>query len=186
MGDSVVCSRAEAAELSFTGDAPFIVGLNRTRHMQNFMVRKLLGRTDDLPVIGDRLLCRRNDRRSGLINGELFVVSDTFAVSRLAKRMTLEIYPEGDPDGLRREVTAWTPLFYGADGEEEMSRMPMRARRQCQELTWGYAITCHASQGSEWPAVVVMDEGESFGQYRWRWLYTAITRASKRVAVISG
>src|SRR6185437_2270083 len=149
------------------GVAPFIVGLNRTRHMQNFVVRRILGRASWHPEIGDRLLCRRNDKRAGLINGELHVVTQTFAISDIAKRCTLEIAPEGDEDGLRREVTAWTYPFHGEEGEAEMSRMTMRARRQCQELTWGYAITAHASQGSEWPTVVVIDEGEAFGVHRW-------------------
>jgi exodeoxyribonuclease-5 len=193
IGDSVVCSREQAADLSFTGDAPFIVGLNRTRHMQNHSIRKLLGRKTWEPEIGDRLLCRRNDRRSGLVNGELYQVVHAYPHSQITKRLTLAIRAEGDPSlddpdvlsTTEREVHAWTHLFQGEDGEAELGRMMLRARRQCQELTYGYAITCHASQGSEWPTVVVIDEGQVFKEYRWRWIYTAITRASERVAVIS-
>lgn len=183
-GESIVCSRDEAEGLSFTGDAPFIVGLNRTRHAQNQAIRQLLGRRDWAPEVGDRLLCRRNDKRTGLVNGELHVVSNVYARSDLSKRLTLGIRGE-DEGSFEREVHAWTHLFQGEDGEAELGKMMMRARRQCQELTYGYAITCHASQGSEWKTVVVMDEGEVFREFRWRWLYTAVTRASERVAVIS-
>jgi ATP-dependent exoDNAse (exonuclease V) alpha subunit len=191
-GDSVVCTKDQAAGLSFTGEAPFIVGLNRTRHAQNFSIRQLLGRKSWAPEPGDRLLCRRNDKKTGLINGEIHIVIETFAVSDISRRVTLKIQPETftseelvTGQALSREVHAWSHLFKGEEGETELGRMRMSARRACQELTWGYAITCHASQGSEWPTVVVMDEGESFGEFRWRWLYTAITRASERVAVIS-
>jgi exodeoxyribonuclease-5 len=183
-GESIVCSRDEAEELSFTGDAPFIVGLNRTRHAQNHAIRQLLGRKDWAPEVGDRLLCRRNDKRTGLVNGELHVVSHVYARSDLSKRLTLGIRGE-DEGSFEREVHAWTHLFQGEDGEAELGKMMMRSRRQCQELTYGYAITCHASQGSEWNTVVVIDEGEVFKEFRWRWLYTAITRAKERVAVIS-
>jgi ATP-dependent exoDNAse (exonuclease V) alpha subunit len=191
-GDSVVCTKKQADNLSFTGEAPFIVGLNRTRHAQNFSIRQLLGRKSWAPEPGDRLLCRRNDKKTGLINGEIHIVVETFAVSDISRRVTLKIRPETftseelvTGQALSREVHAWSHLFKGEEGETELGRMRMSARRACQELTWGYAITCHASQGSEWPTVVVMDEGESFREFRWRWLYTAITRASERVAVIS-
>ena len=45
--------------------------------------------------------------------------------------------------------------------------------------TWGYAITAHKSQGSQWKEVYVyqcstMEDGA-------RWLYTAITRASEKL-----
>lgn len=183
-GDSIVVPLAEASCLSFTGDAPFIVGLNRTRHAQNWAVRKLLGRTSWAPEVDDRVLCKRNDRRTGMVNGELHLVIQTFARTDISRRLTLKIRNEGDAS-FEREVHAWSHLFQGEEGEAELKRMPHRARRQCQELTYGYAITCHASQGSEWPTVVVIDEGGAFGEYRWRWLYTAITRASERVCVIT-
>jgi exodeoxyribonuclease-5 len=44
-------------------------------------------------------------------------------------------------------------------------------------MDFGYAITCHKSQGSEWDHVLVLDE--SFGNDKARWQYTAATRASK-------
>lgn len=183
MGDSVVCTRQQAGDLTVTGQAPLIVGLNRTRHAQNFSIRRLLGFSGWRPEVSDRLICRRNDRRSGLVNGEIHVVTQTFPSADITQRLTLGVRLEDSE--LTREVTAWAQPFRGLDGEQELGRLPMRARRQCQEFHYGYAITCHASQGSEWPAVIVIDEGESFGADRWRWLYTAITRASERVAVIS-
>ena len=52
------------------------------------------------------------------------------------------------------------------------------------EPTFGYAITCHKAQGSQWDRVVVLDE--MFGrnaEERRRWLYTAVTRASESLVI---
>jgi exodeoxyribonuclease-5 len=48
-------------------------------------------------------------------------------------------------------------------------------------VIWGYCITCHKSQGSEWPYVIVVDEGVAYN--RNKWLYTAITRASENLVM---
>ena len=47
-----------------------------------------------------------------------------------------------------------------------------------------YAITCLMAQGSEFDSVVVFDESWLFGEDRFRWLYTAITRAKKRLLIV--
>ena len=52
------------------------------------------------------------------------------------------------------------------------------------DCNYGYALTCHKAQGSEWPEViVVMEDALSAlrGIEKKRWLYTAITRAKDRV-----
>ena len=49
---------------------------------------------------------------------------------------------------------------------------------------YAYAISCHKSQGSEWDKVVVFDESHIFGKEANRWLYTAITRAKKKLIII--
>lgn len=45
-------------------------------------------------------------------------------------------------------------------------------------LRYGYAITCHKAQGSEWENVLVHPK---FSVNDHRWLYTAVTRASEQV-----
>jgi exodeoxyribonuclease-5 len=59
-------------------------------------------------------------------------------------------------------------------------------RRGLVESSWGYAITCHKAQGSQYPTVIVVDDG--FGhsaEMRNRWLYTAITRAERGLLILS-
>ena len=48
---------------------------------------------------------------------------------------------------------------------------------------FGYAISCHKAQGSEFDKVIVFDESKCFSGERNKWLYTAITRAKETVTV---
>jgi len=52
------------------------------------------------------------------------------------------------------------------------------------QFQYGYAITCHKSQGSQWDSVVIIDEHDIFNQDGNKWLYTAITRAAKKLVII--
>lgn len=53
------------------------------------------------------------------------------------------------------------------------------------EFDYGYAITTHKAQGSQWNRVLVFEEG--FPQSREehsRWMYTAVTRAADKLVVV--
>ena len=79
-------------------------------------------------------------------------------------------------------------LYTGNDDhivlEPERARRDWRDMRSLIETVWGYAITCHKAQGSQWDDVVLFDESWAFRDTRERWLYTAVTRAQKEVTLI--
>ena len=56
------------------------------------------------------------------------------------------------------------------------------------QIKFAYALTCHKTQGGQWPAVFI-DQGymtdEMINIEYLRWLYTAITRATKKVFLIN-
>jgi exodeoxyribonuclease-5 len=54
---------------------------------------------------------------------------------------------------------------------------------QINRFEFGYAISCHKSQGSEFDKVVLFDESYLFGEPE-KWLYTGITRAKKKLVII--
>jgi ATP-dependent exoDNAse (exonuclease V) alpha subunit len=80
----------------------------------------------------------------------------------------------------------------------DVSDEPVRAHRQAYlrksayynalQVKFSYAITCHKSQGGQWP-VVFIDQGflrdEDVNVEFVRWLYTAITRATEKVFLIN-
>ena len=49
---------------------------------------------------------------------------------------------------------------------------------------FGYCISCHKAQGSEFDNAVIFDESFCFKEDKARWLYTAITRAKKNLLII--
>jgi exodeoxyribonuclease-5 len=55
---------------------------------------------------------------------------------------------------------------------------------QINRVDYGYALTLHKFQGSEADKVVVFDESHIFGESQSKWLYTAITRARKKLVII--
>ncbi|MBO6762177.1 MAG: ATP-binding domain-containing protein, partial [Roseivirga sp.] len=56
------------------------------------------------------------------------------------------------------------------------------------QIKFAYALTCHKSQGGQWQAVFV-DQGylteEMVNHEYLRWLYTAITRATKELYLVN-
>lgn len=56
---------------------------------------------------------------------------------------------------------------------------------QCLKIKYGYAVTCHKAQGGEWENVfTVWDYNEFKSKSFYRWAYTAVTRASKKLFAV--
>lgn len=68
--------------------------------------------------------------------------------------------------------------------EESKNKNAARSKHIVTRFDFAYCISCHASQGSEFDDVVVIDESAVFRQNASRWLYTAMTRAKKRLILI--
>ncbi len=153
-----------------------IVGRNRTRHACNAKIRRLRGRGDEpAPVKGDRVVCRRNNHELGLLNGSLWTVNRCVPnIDRMTA--TLEVTSEDDDETV--ECEAWLHPFMGR--EDELEDLKRRARNEFQ---YGNALTCHSAQGSQFEDVLLFDESRQFGASASKWLYTGLTRSSKRLIV---
>jgi len=86
-----------------------------------------------------------------------------------------------DIPGLHAEVKVPEAMFGG--GEVKLERWEWRGK---QQFDFGYAITTHKAQGSQWDRVVIFDESAVFREEAPRWLYTALTRAAEQVIVVRG
>lgn len=57
------------------------------------------------------------------------------------------------------------------------------------QVKFGYALTCHKTQGGQWPVVFVdapfMPEGEQLKISDLRWFYTAVTRAQEKLYFVN-
>lgn len=156
-----------------------IVGKHATRFKATDYLRRLRGRTTRKPVVGDRVICKRNDLEKGLVNGSQLRVKTLLSMGQDVVYTDLV-----DDDGLHVSTTAWSLGFQGPEGLRKLEEMSFKDRAENTELWYSDAITAHASQGSEWDSVLVVDESKTFRQNASKWLYTAITRASESVTVV--
>ncbi len=150
-----------------------ICGTNRTRTRMNRFLRGRNGHFSDLPEPGERLVCLQNSADLDLLNGQMLDV--------------LESVPKNGADytaHLRDPLTGqrYTVPATSTDLHRESPSVPYTPK--IARLTFGYAMTCHKAQGSEWDSVLVIDEWR--WEHRERWLYTAVTRASRSVRVVGG
>ena len=175
-GDMVVPWGSMTPEEVMTYDQ-ILVGRNKTRKAANSKIRTLLGRTSDIPVEKDRLVCLRNDHEVGLLNGAIWEVESCFATGDQFLDIIIKD-PEVDANFMAVEAHRH---HFMSDSDKPI---PYWIRKEAQEFDYGYALTVHKSQGSEWDRVLIFDESAAFGNNAHKHLYTAVTRAAKEVKVV--
>lgn len=156
-----------------------LCGMNNTRRALNAKVRLLKGiaNPNDIfePMVGDRLVCIKNNRKKGLLNGGMWTLE---AVDGNSLEYNIKV---SSLDGsLDTEVDAKV-LRQMFDGRE--ADVDWKVRKYYDEFTFGNVLTVHKSQGSQWDTVLVVDESAVFRENAARHLYTAVTRAAEKVYV---
>jgi exodeoxyribonuclease-5 len=154
-----------------------LVGRNATRRAYNMRMRERRGFASALPEAGDKLVCLRNNKRKGLFNGGLWMVKEAPRARRQILRMHLAPDETAASKGVK--VSVRPECFAGA-----IEEVPWEQRKRYDEFDFGYVLTVHKAQGSQWDDVVLFDESFAFAESRARWLYTGITRAAKRLTVV--
>jgi exodeoxyribonuclease-5 len=159
-----------------------IVGKNKTRWHINKNIRALSGYTQGSLHEGEKIICLRNkdmgDTR--FLNGVQGVTTSNVDISFGEAHIDMQY-----DDNKRLENV---PLYMGYFDENygQVAHPPWFDLKNVQEFDFGYAITCHKSQGSEWDKVAVVDDDMFWDdpENRKRWLYTAVTRAKSFVKII--
>lgn len=155
-----------------------LVGTNRTRRRYNQRLRELNGFDGHLPAAGDKLVCLRNDTAKGLLNGSLWQVKSAPRTVKPAMTLLIQSEDEGI-DRIHAKVKVLKAVF-----EEPDAEIPWQTRRRHDDFDYGYALTVHKAQGSQWDEVVLFDESFAFREHAVRWLYTGITRAAERLTIV--
>jgi exodeoxyribonuclease-5 len=175
---------------------------NKTRVALNARARKALGFSGP-PKKGEILICLRNmppvfnGMRGVLLEDSQMNKEDPsdnpFKDSReWILRSRLEFPDEGVPADtytmcsmqFNREKT-----LGNVDEVNEQYGLELRSMKEAGSLfDFGYVLTTHKSQGSSFEhAVFYVDRPEAPDQEDWRrWAYTAVTRSSKRLSVLTG
>lgn len=179
--DCVVATRHEVPELQrrvLEADQ-LLVGKNVTRHSHNARYRVLTSRESAVPIPGDKIVCLKNDHKAGLLNGSLWRVHEGVHDE---DTMTIEMTISSEEDGGQGiQAHAWTHHFLGREKELGLKRWD---RADYHEFDYGYALTVHKAQGSQWDDVILFDESQVFRSEAQRWLYTGVTRAAKTLLVM--
>ncbi|UIY28081.1 ATP-dependent RecD-like DNA helicase [Neorhizobium galegae] len=178
-GTAKVISRNEVTQPLVMEADQVLVGTNKTRKRYNQRLRELKGFTADYPQSGDKLVCLRNDPAKGLLNGSLWQVMSS-SRETVKPGINLMIRPEDDDmDRGAAKIKLLKQAF-----EEQEGEIPWTTRKRYDEFDYGYALTVHKAQGSQWNNVVLFDESWAFRDSRERWLYTAITRAAETLTIV--
>jgi ATP-dependent exoDNAse (exonuclease V) alpha subunit len=131
------------------------------RHLVNAAKRKLLGLRGQNPMRGEPIMAHANDAELNIWNGGIYETIGCFP-----NKGIIVI----DVDGESVEVSSYR---FG-EHDDPVNGHPT--------FSFGYALTVHKSQGSEWNNVLIVDDYQFAN--RNRWLYTAITRAVESVLIV--
>jgi exodeoxyribonuclease V len=184
-GVRVLPLNRETQPLIYREETQPICGKNSVRWTYNLRIRRLRGFDGEVPQVGERIICCRNNREEGLFNGGMGTllaietdhggIQGTYLMD--VKMEDLAAPNEGlqvDPYLFRRHFT---------NGEATKLVFPGGGPR-LEEFDLGYCLTVHKAQGSSWDDVTVIDDSAAFREHRHKHLYTAITRAERSLTVL--
>lgn len=159
---------------TITGADQVITGMNASRFRITRGMRNFIGFDGVFPLKNDKLICRRNDHEIGVLNGVTCKALDE------GKKKGNIMYLPIEYDGRDIGVKICDPGFFQ---ENYGDRTHFPKGDGIQQFDYGYVVTAHKSQGSEWPHVVIADDKMRISDrsQRKKWLYTAITRAAERL-----
>jgi len=179
-----------------------LCGKNATRKQLNTSIREISKNVkDNLPIVGDKLICLRNNwdfvnsTGDALVNGLSGTIETLEYVEPLHKLYNpfmsrtpvITFRPDYDDTDVFNNVDIDYSMFEKGEPTvnwQNWKKIPKPFHPQ--EFDYGYAITVHKAQGSEWDKVIVFEEflkNQTRDEFK-RWLYTAATRAAKKLIIV--
>lgn len=184
---------------------------NQERHALNNAVRVSLGYLPNTIYAGEPILITQNNYRIDRYNGEVVTFmgwrqppEDMFSKAVVDRFTNGHLSMHFGVGEIENDLVILSPEEVG--GACETEKIGVSAIRRSSKYwyrdhaervyvgddrvlphlhcSYGNALTCHKSQGSEWPEVLVVIEGTLRalrGVERRRWLYTAMTRGKTTV-----
>lgn len=178
-GDVYVIDESELTnEMIFHANV-VLCGKNKTRDKINHMVRhELLGITSEIPVYNERLVCRKNNwnlsvNGINLANGLAGVVTNMPGVHAFKDGMfNINFRPNMLDESF---IDVPVDYEYMIADHETRKKIKNNKYRKGEKFEFGYALTTHMAQGSEYPNGIFIEEYLN-PQFHSNLLYTGITR----------
>lgn len=193
----VVIDKSQVNNMSdnlFIKPDQIICAKNDTRIGMNDTVRNILNLNPKKPVKGDKIICEMNNWEQTLSEDNLTVN----LVNGLIGTLTEDPYDldygndlcriDFKPEFFQNQEFSALLSQYSWFNAKDKTKTKFKGKGLDQEeqkinyFDYGYAITCHKAQGSEFNKVFVYDDFFNRRDHA-RWLYTAITRAKKALVV---
>lgn len=159
-----------------------LCGFNHTRVRLNQALRMRLGFASDEPVAGDHVICLKNNATSKLYNG---MTGKITSIKRAEDEDAQSWYQCCIQfDDFEFEGIILRQQFNSKDQINGPHKTANGIRGDL--FDFGYALTVHKAQGSSAETVLLFEErNRHMTDDDWRrWLYTAVTRAEKRLIII--
>lgn len=176
----------------FVTGAQLIIGTNAKRRKLNQYVRRHLGHEGRYPRKGELLVVLRNHPDTGVLNGVQCYADDDALATEIdvgEENLIMPLKYEGRviPDFVADPIPFQLYDTPTSDHSDLEYKMGGQDRRWMVPMDFGYALTAHKAQGSQWDRVIVCDDGFGWNdkKLKTQWLYTAITRARQELVVVA-
>ena len=158
-----------------------LTGYNHTRVKINDFIRqhKFFEPTPE-PMVGDRVICLRNNHTKHIYNGMLGTITHLDSVDENF------FYAEINLDENQKYQGNLYKHQFGAIQPKNYTKGERQLIKDADLFDFGYALTVHKAQGSQAPRVILFEERfKQMDDEQWRrWLYTGVTRAEKELYII--
>jgi exodeoxyribonuclease-5 len=177
--------RADVSPPQMLNGGQVICGRNNTRFWLNGAMKQAAGFPGPYPEgRGEKIICLKNRADAGFVNGMFLTLAEVKDGDAHSFTALLSGEDEETGEPTRHHIYKGHFDDHVAFDADRLKRDHW-VRKDLIEAVWGYAITCHKAQGSQWENVIVYDDGLCRTESdRRRWLYTAITRAEKGLVLL--
>lgn len=177
-----------------------LCSMNNTKMKLNVSYRNIFNYKSAYPQINEKIICTKNNFKDVILgkNGvDMFMVNgmqvntSSNPIHIIDNIMSLKFvsdYTQAQSQIYCNETdfsNNYEDIGFKLDDAPDDNVMEFFDNKVINHFDYGYAITVHKSQGSEWDNVLVFDDCfyREEDKYQ-RWLYTAVTRAKKSLTIV--
>lgn len=190
----IIISKNQLNDFYYSGADQIIAAKNITRNDINWKCRKIKFGNDvpNYPIEGEKAICLKNYWNVLSNSGEPLINGMIGELSSIRFRHNIDKYDDmmnanfavGDKNKFHQLFMDYKLFAESKQTINSDNWMDFRGMAKPMLFDYAYCITCHKSQGSEFDKVLVFNEYMKSTDHK-RWLYTAATRAKKKLIIVA-